>query len=176
MSYKIMYKEEDIIKRCKELAPQIQEYFNNEPFTMVGILNGAIMFFCELSKHFDEKIPVEFDFMSCTSYYDGRATTGVVKINKDLDKSIEGKNVLIVEDIIDSGYTLKYVKKLLEDRLPKKVAICTLLDKHCKRKADIESDFVGFEIDDKFVVGYGLDWDYASRNWPFIGYIETTKE
>lgn len=170
MEYKILIKEDEIINRSKELAKEIKEHFNNEPIVMICILKGSIMFFCELSKHLKD-IEAEFEFMICSSY-EGTKTTGIVRIDKDIDRSIEGKNVLIVEDIIDTGYTLNYVTKLLKDRLPKKLSICTMLDKPQRRMVDVDVDFVGFEIEDKFVIGYGLDYDQKYRQLPYVAYVE----
>lgn len=168
---KVLIKEEEITNRCNELAKEIENYFNGEPITLVGILNGAVMFFTELAKHFSQNIEVEYEFMSCCSY-DGRESTGVINVKKDLENDIAGKNIVIVEDIIDTGYTLKHIKEMLEKRNPKEVTICTMLDKSCKRQVDVKVDFRGFEIDDKFIVGYGLDWDQTHRNIPYIAYLE----
>lgn len=170
MNYKILIDEKQIIERSKELAEEIKNHFNNEPIVMICILKGSVMFFCELSKHLKD-IDVEFEFMICSSY-EGTQTTGIVRIDKDIDRSIEGKNVLIVEDIIDTGYTLNYVTKLLKDRLPARLSICTMLDKPQRRKVDVDVDFVGFEIEDKFVIGYGLDYDQKCRQWPYVAYVE----
>lgn len=168
---KILIKEEEIKQRCKELASEIEEYFNGEPVTLVCVLNGAVMFFADLAKNFSEKVEIDYEFIRCSSY-DGRESTGVISMQKDIENDIEGKNVVIVEDIIDTGFTLKHIKEILEKRKPKEVVICTLLDKACKRKVNVDVKFVGFEIEDRFIVGYGLDWDQTHRNIPYIAYLE----
>ena len=125
---------------------------------------------CELAKRIT--VPVSLDFMSVSSYGDGTSSSGVVRIAKDLDESIEGKDVLIVEDIIDSGRTLYYLLDVLNQRHPNSMKLCTLLDKPDRRVADVDVDYVGFQIEDKFVVGYGLDYDQLYRNLPYIGVVE----
>ena len=130
-------------------------------------LKGASFFTCELAKRIT--VPVEVEFMSVSSYGSGTESSGIVKIVQDLSTSIEGKNVIVVEDIIDTGRTLSY---LLKTRSPKSVRLCTLLDKPERRVVDVKVDYVGFEIPDEFVVGYGLDYDQQYRNLPYIGFVE----
>ena len=138
---------------------------------MICVLKGGVFFTCELAKRIN--LPVSFDFMSVSSYGAGTVSSGIVKIVKDLDEAIEGKDVLLVEDIIDSGNTLKYLVDILKQRKPNSLKVCTLLDKPERRVADVDVDYVGFEIPDKFVVGYGLDYDQKYRNLPYIGVVES---
>ena len=137
---------------------------------MIGILKGSVFFMCELAKRM--KSPVTMDFMSVSSYGDGTKSSGIVKLNKDLDESIEGKDVIIVEDILDSGRTLSYLVKLLGERKPASLEVVTLLDKPDRRVIPVELYMTGFEIPDRFVVGYGLDCAQKYRNLPYIGVIE----
>jgi hypoxanthine phosphoribosyltransferase len=144
--------------------------YGGKNLLMVSILKGSVVFMADLMRAIS--IPVRIDFMSVSSYGTGVKTSGVVKIIKDLDINLAGYDVLIVEDILDSGLTLKYIADLLKSRNPRSVAICTLLDKPERRKADISADYLGFEIPDKFVVGYGLDYAEKYRNLPFIGVLK----
>ena len=137
---------------------------------MICILKGASFFTCELAKRIT--VPVYIDFMSVSSYGNGTSSTGRVRIMKDLDESVEGENVLIVEDIIDSGRTLKYLSDILKSRGAKSVRICTLLDKPERRVVDVKVDYTGYNIPDEFVVGYGLDYAQKYRNLPYIGVVE----
>lgn len=137
---------------------------------MICVLKGGVFFLCELAKRIT--IPVSLDFMSVGSYGDGTQSSGIVKITKDLDESLEGKEVLVVEDIIDSGNTLYYLLDVLKKRGPKSMRLCTLLDKPDRREKDVKVDYVGFEIPDEFVVGYGLDYAQKYRNLPYIGVVE----
>lgn len=162
--------EEQIAERIAEMGAEISKEFGDEPVFLICILKGSIFFTCELAKRITS--PVEIDFMSVSSYGSGTKSSGVVKIGKDLDNSIEGKNVLVVEDIIDSGRTLSYLLENLKTRNPKTLKLCTLLDKPERRVCDVHVDWVGFEIPDEFVVGYGLDYDQKYRNLPYIGYVE----
>lgn len=161
---------EQISGRVKELGEQISRDYAGEPVYLICILKGSVFFTCELAKHIAS--PVEMDFMSVSSYGGGTSSSGVVKIGKDLDTTIEGKNVLVVEDIIDSGRTLSYLLQNLGTRKPKSLKLCTLLDKPERRVCDVKVDYVGFEIPDEFVVGYGLDLDQRYRNLPYIGCVE----
>lgn len=165
-----MIPEEQIEKRIRELAQQISSDYEGKTIHLVVILKGSVFFSCELAKRLD--IPVTMDFMSVSSYGSETVSSGRVRILKDLDESIQGKDVLIVEDIIDSGNTLAYLKDLLTARSPKSLAICTLLDKPERRVTDVDVKYVGFVIPDEFVVGYGLDYDQYYRNLPYIGVIE----
>ena len=163
--------EEELDKRIREMAAQISKDFDGEPITLICILKGSVFFTCDLAKRISN--PVELDFMKVSSYGSGTSSSGRVKIEQDLDENIEGKNVLVVEDIIDSGRTLSYLLDILGRRNPKSLKLCTLLDKPDRRVVEVNVDYVGFEIPDEFVVGYGLDYDQKYRNLPYIGYIET---
>lgn len=167
----MLISQEDVEKRIRELAEQISKAYAGKELHMICILKGSIFYTCELAKHMT--IPVTFDFMSVSSYGDEQKSSGIVKIIKDLDHSIEGRDVLIIEDIIDSGNTLYYLKGILEKRKPESIAITTLLDKPDRRETEVSVDYVGFEIPDKFVVGYGLDYAQKYRNLPYIGVIES---
>ena len=158
---KVLITENQIKERIVELANQITEDYNGEEVLFVGILKGCIHFYSDLTR--EVKLPLTMDFMAISSYGTGTSSSGEVKMLKDLDKSICGKNVIIVEDIIDSGNTLSYLKRLLSSRQPKSIKICTLLDKPSRRKADIKSDYCCFTIPDEFVFGYGLDVDQFYR-------------
>jgi len=162
--------EEKITKRIAEMGAQISEVYGDEPVCLICILKGSIFFTVELAKRITS--PVELEFMCVSSYGAGSTSSGVVKITKDLDVSIEGKNVLVIEDIIDSGRTLSYLLQNLKTRNPKSLRLCTLLDKPDRRVVDVAVDYVGFEIPDEFVVGYGLDYAQKYRNLPYIGYVE----
>lgn len=154
-----------------ELADRINKDYEGQQVHLVCILKGAAMFMCELAKRLI--VPVSFDFMSVSSYGSGTVSQGVVKIIKDLDEPIEGRNVIIVEDIIDTGHTLKYLSEILKQRNPADVKICTLLNKPSRREEkEVNVDYCAFEIPDEFVVGFGLDYDQKYRNYPFIGVVE----
>ena len=167
---RVMFTEEEVNNKIKELGAQISADMNGEPVKIICILKGASFFACELAKRIT--VPVFIDFMSVSSYGDGTESTGIVRIIKDLDDSIEGENVLIVEDIIDSGRTLKYLSDILKSRGAKSVRICTLLDKPERRVVDVKVDYTGYNIPDEFVVGYGLDYAQKYRNLPYIGVVE----
>ena len=163
--------EEQINKRVAEIGAAITEKFKGESVYLICILKGSVYFTCELAKRIT--VPVTMDFMQCSSYGGDTKSSGIVRIVKDLDESIEGKEVIIIEDIIDSGNTLSRLSKLLAKRNPKSLTICTLLDKPERRVVDdVNVDYVGFVIPDKFVVGYGLDYDQRFRNLPYIGFVE----
>lgn len=171
MNYHIdeMISEEKVDARIGELAEQLNQEYAGKELHLVIILKGSIFFACELAKRIT--IPVTMDFMSVSSYGDGMVSAGNITVKKELDEDIEGKNVLLVEDIVDSGNTLFHLKKLLSARNPESLKIITLLDKPDRRTADIETDYCGFEIEDKFVVGYGLDFAQRHRNLPYIGVV-----
>ena len=162
--------EEKVTKRIAEMGAQISEVYGDEPVCLICILKGSIFFTVELAKRITS--PVELEFMCVSSYGAGSKSSGIVKITKDLDVSIEGKNVLVVEDIIDSGRTLSYLLQNLKTRNPKSLRLCTLLDKPDRRVVEVDVDYVGFEIPDEFVVGYGLDYAQQYRNLPYIAYVE----
>ncbi|MFI3209193.1 MAG: hypoxanthine phosphoribosyltransferase [Eubacteriales bacterium] len=167
---RVMLSEEEVDKRIEEIGRQISEDFAGEQVHIIGILKGSVFFMCELAKRIT--VPVSMDFMSVSSYGDGTVSSGIIKIAKDLDETLEGKNVIVIEDIIDSGRTLSYLLEVLEKRLPKKMKLCTLLDKPERRVRDVKVDYVGFAIPDEFVVGYGLDYAQKYRNLPYIGVVE----
>ncbi len=167
---KILITKEEIAKRVKEMGEEITRDFKGEDILMVGILRGAVVFFSELVKNVD--LDVRFDFMVVSSYGSGSVSSGEVRIIKDISQPIEGKNVLIVEDIIDTGHTLKNLKKLLLTRNPKSLKIVSLLDKPSRRQVEMEGDYIGFEVPNEFVVGYGLDYDEKYRNLPEIGVLK----
>ncbi|MBG0765858.1 MAG: hypoxanthine phosphoribosyltransferase [Tissierellales bacterium] len=158
----VMISEQEIKDKVKELGKMITEDYKGKDLVVICVLKGAIMFVSDLIKEI--KVPLAIDFMAVSSYGNSTKSSGVVKIIKDLDDSIEGKDVLIVEDIIDSGLTLAYLLDNLESRDPKSIEICTLLDKPTGRKTDVNTKYVGFEIKDEFVVGYGLDYAEKYRN------------
>ena len=164
--------EEQINKRIAEIGAEITEKFKGESVYLVCILRGSVFFATELAKRID--LPVELDFMTVSSYGADTISSGVINVKKDLDGSIEGKNVIVMEDIIDTGNTLSRLIKLFESRNPKTLTLCTLLDKPERRMVDdIRVDYTGFTVPDKFIVGYGLDWDQKYRNLPYIGLVET---
>ena len=168
----VMISEEEIEKRVCELAAQISSDFAGETVKLICILKGSAFFACELAKRIT--VPVTMDFMSVSSYGAGTKSSGIVKIVKDLDQSIEGRDVLVVEDIIDSGRTLSHLMKILNERKPSSICLCTLLDKPERREVDdVNVDYTGFQVPDEFVVGYGLDYDQMYRNLPYVGVVET---
>lgn len=161
--------EEDIKNRVKAIAEQIDIDYHGKAVTLICILTGSIMFTVDLAREL--KTPVEFDFMSVSSYGDATTSSGHVKINKDLSNSITGKDVILVEDIIDSGRTLHHLLPFLNSKNPNSLKLCTLLDKPEKREYNVDVDYVGFEIPDYFIVGYGLDYAQKYRNLPYIGIL-----
>ena len=167
----VLISEKEIDNRILEIEDRINKDYEGEELTLICVLKGGVMFMCDLAKRLN--LNVRLDFMSVSSYGSQTKSSGVVKIIKDLDDSIDGKNVLVVEDIIDSGNTLSYLMDILKKRGPKSIKLCTLLDKPSRReKKDVFVDYVCFEIEDKFVVGYGLDYDQRYRNLPYIGVME----
>ena len=162
--------EEDVAKKIAEMGAQISKDYEGESVYLLCILKGGVFFTTELAKHIT--VPVNIDFMSVSSYGGETTSSGIVRIVKDLDTPIEGKNVLIAEDIIDTGRTLAYLMEHLKQRKPKSLKLCTLLDKPDRRVSDVKVDYTGFEIPDEFVVGYGLDYDQRYRNLPYVGVIE----
>ena len=167
----ILISENEIHNRILEIADRINKDYEGEELTLICVLKGGVMFMCDLARRLN--LSVRLDFMSVSSYGSETKSSGVVKIIKDLDDSIDGKNVLVVEDIIDSGNTLSYLIDILKKRGPKSIKLCTLLDKPSRReKKDVFVDYVCFEIEDRFVVGYGLDYDQRYRNFPYIGVME----
>jgi hypoxanthine phosphoribosyltransferase len=169
-SIHVLISEEEVDRKIKELGEQISKDYAGQELHLICVLKGGAFITCELAKRID--VPLSIDFMAVSSYGSETVSSGRVKIIKDLDDSIEGKKVLIVEDIIDSGNTLKYLVDLLNGRKPNSIRICTLLDKPDRRVTEVPVDYVGFQIPDKFVVGYGLDYLQKYRNLPYIGVIE----
>ena len=168
---RILLKEEEVDKRIAEVAAMINRDYAGKEVHLICILKGGVFFTCALAKRLT--VPVSMDFMSVSSYGSGTESSGVVRIVKDLDESIAGKNVLIVEDIIDSGRTLAYLIEILKQRNPESIHLCTLLDKPERRvKKQVKVDYTCFEIPDEFVVGFGLDYDQKYRNLPYIGVVE----
>jgi len=167
---KVLISEQDVDARIEELGKKISEDYAGKQVHLICILKGSVFFMCELAKRIT--VPVSMDFMSVSSYGDGTKSSGIVKIAKDLDETLEGKDVIIIEDIIDSGRTLYYLMDVLQQRKPKSMRLCTLLDKPDRRVKDVKVDYVGFAIPDEFVVGYGLDYAQKYRNLPFIGVVE----
>lgn len=166
----VLIAEEDVDKKIREIAEKISKDYEGKTVTLICILKGSVFFTCELAKRIT--IPVKLDFMSVSSYGAGTESSGRVKIIKDLDDSVEGKDIVVIEDIIDSGRTLSHLMTLLSSRKPNSIKLCTLLDKPDRRVVPVDVDYTGFNIPDKFVVGYGLDYDQNYRNLPYIGVIE----
>lgn len=170
----VMLSEETVDAKIRVLGEQISKDYAGKQVHLVCILKGSVFFTCELAKRIT--VPVTMDFMSVSSYGSGTASSGNVKIVKDLDQSICGKDVIVIEDIIDSGNTLSCLLELLADRQPNSLRLCTLLDKPERRVKDVYVDYTGFQIPDKFVVGYGLDYDQKYRNLPYIGVVSFEEE
>ena len=167
---KVLITEEELRECVKKLGEQISRDYQGKNLLMVSVLKGSVVFMSDLMRSIT--IPAQIDFMSVSSYGSGVKTSGVVKIIKDLDQQLEGKDLLIVEDILDSGMTLSYLSQLLRARNPRSIRIATLLDKPERRTADIQADYYGFRVPDAFVVGYGLDYSEKYRNLPYIGVLK----
>ncbi|MBR4210162.1 MAG: hypoxanthine phosphoribosyltransferase [Lachnospiraceae bacterium] len=165
----VLIPEEEVDKRISEIGEEISKAYAGRTIHMICILKGGAMFMCELAKRIN--LPVTMDFMSVSSYGDDTKSSGIVRISKDLDEKLEGKDVLIVEDIIDSGRTLSYLVEVLKQRGPKSIEICTLLDKPSRREKMVKVDYSCFSIPNEFVVGYGLDYAQKYRNLPYIGVV-----
>lgn len=170
---KALISEEEVDARIRELGEKISKEYEGKQIHLICVLKGGVFFMCELAKRIT--VPVSMDFMCVGSYGDGTKSSGVVRLAKDLDESIENKEVLIVEDIIDSGNTLYYLMDVLRQRKPASLRLCTLLDKPDRRVKDVHVDWTGFEIPDEFVVGYGLDYAQKYRNLPYIGVVEVAE-
>ena len=166
--------EERVNEKIRELGEQISKDYAGESVHLVCILKGACIFMCELAKRIN--VPVSMDFMTVSSYGSGTKSSGIVRFKKDLDDPIKDLNVLIVEDIVDSGRTLHYLTEVFKERGCKSVRTCTLLDKPERRVVDLTVDYTGFLIPDEFVVGYGMDYDQRYRDLPYIGVVEFAKE
>ena len=167
---KELISEEKVVARIKEIAEQINKDYEGKSVTLVCILKGSIFFTTELAKYLT--VPVVIDLMQCSSYGADTKSSGIVKLAKDLDEPIMGKDVILIEDIIDSGRTLSHLVKLLSQRDPASLTLCTLLDKPSRRVVEVDVKYTGFEIPDEFVVGYGLDYAQKMRNLPYIGVVE----
>lgn len=167
---KVLIDEEKIAKRVAELGAQIEKDYEGKEPIVVAILKGSIIFYGDLVRKI--KLPMRFDTMAVSSYGSGTSSSGNVKIKKDMSHDICGKDVLIIEDIIDSGNTMKSLTALLEHRGAKSIKVCAFLDKPSRRQTDFEADYIGYSIPDEFVVGYGLDYDEKYRNLPYIGVLE----
>lgn len=167
---RVLLSEDEIRAKVQEMGKKLSEDYKGKNLLLVTVLKGAVVFLADLMRQID--VPAEIDFMVVSSYGSGIKSSGVVKIVKDLDVPLAGKDILIVEDILDSGMTLSYIKELLQSRGPRSIRIVTLLDKPARRKVDLQADYVGFEVPDEFVVGYGLDFDERYRNLPYIGILK----
>ena len=167
---RVLLSEDEIREKVRELGGKITADYKNSNLMLVTVLKGAVVFLADLMRQID--VPAEIDFMVVSSYGSGVKSSGVVKIVKDLDVPLAGKDILIVEDILDSGLTLSYIKELLESRGPRSIRIATLLDKPSRRKVDLQADYIGFSVPDEFVIGYGLDYDEKYRNLPYIGVLK----
>lgn len=167
---KILFSPEQLEERISVLGQQITKDYEGKDLLVVGILKGSNIFTSDLVRKID--LPLKMDFMVVSSYGNATQSTGVVKIVKDLEKSIEDRHVLIVEDIVDSGLTLKYLKEILLTRGPKSVKICSLLDKPSRRKEIVQIDYLGFQVPDEFIVGYGIDYAERYRNLPYVGVLK----
>lgn len=167
---RVVLTEEEIRKRVAELGDEISADYGTEPLLLIAVLRGASLFIADLAREISS--PVELDFMAVSSYGSSTKSSGVVRIIKDLDEGIEGRHVLVVEDILDTGLTLKYLLKNLASRGPRSLEVCTLLSKEGKRRVPISCKYVGFDIADEFVVGYGLDYAEEYRNLPYVGILK----
>ncbi|MDO4292834.1 MAG: hypoxanthine phosphoribosyltransferase [Eubacteriales bacterium] len=166
----VMLTEKEVDDRIQAIGEQISRDYAGRQVHLVCVLKGGSFFMCELAKRIT--VPVSLDFMSVSSYGSDTKSSGVIKIVKDLDESLKDKDVIVVEDIVDSGRTLSYLLKMLQGRGPRSMALCTLLDKPERRVVDVHVDYTGFQIPDEFVVGYGLDYDQRYRNLPYIGVVK----
>ena len=168
---RVLITEEEVDQRVREVAARISKDYEGKSVHLLCILKGSAFFMCELAKRIT--VPVTLDFMSCSSYGSGTVSKGIVRLAKDLDETIEGRDVIIIEDIIDSGNTLAYLFELLSARKPASLKLCTLLDKPSRRiRHEVKVDYTCFSIEDLFVVGYGLDYNQRYRNLPYVGVIE----
>lgn len=165
----VMYDEETVNKRIQEIGAQISKEYEGKEILLICVLKGATFFACELAKRIT--VPVQIEFMKCSSYGNETESSGVVKITQDLDQPIRNKHVIVIEDIVDTGRTLSYLLELLGKRDPASIKLCTLLDKPERRVTNVKVDYTGFQIPDEFVVGFGLDYAQNYRNLPFVGII-----
>lgn len=167
---KVLYSQTDITKRAKEIAAQINKDYDGEDLILLCTLKGSVLWFADILKNIT--VDTKIDFVSASSYGASKTSSGVVKIKFDPEINMYNSHVIVVEDIVDTGNTLKYLLAKLEERGPKSVKVCTMLNKESRRTADFHADYVGFEIDDLFVIGYGLDFDQRYRNLPYIGVVK----
>lgn len=167
---KVLLSEEEVDSRIRAIGEQISKDYEGKEIHLVCVLKGGTFFMCELAKRIT--VPVSLDFMSVSSYGNGTESSGIIKIVKDLDEPLMGKDVIVIEDIIDSGRTLSHLLKMLKERKPASLRLCTLLDKPERRVVDVDIDYTGFQIPDEFIVGYGLDYAQKYRNLPYIGIVE----
>ena len=167
---RVLISEEEVDARIRKIAAEISRDYAGKEIHLICVLKGGVFFTCELAKRIT--VPVSLDFMSVSSYGDDTKSSGVIRIVKDLDESLKDKDVIVVEDIVDSGRTLSYLLKMLQSRGPRSLALCTLLDKPERRVVDVNVNYTGFQIPDEFVVGYGLDYDQRYRNLPYIGVVK----
>ncbi|MCQ2567545.1 MAG: hypoxanthine phosphoribosyltransferase [Mogibacterium sp.] len=167
---KVLYTQEDITRRAKEICKQIDKDYEGEEVLLLGTLKGSIMWMVDIMKYLT--VDTSIDFITASSYGSSSFSSGVVKITYEPNVNMYNKNVIIIEDIVDTGNTLKYLIEKLEGRGPKSIKVCSMLNKEARRKTDFKADYVGFEIDDLFVVGYGLDFDQKYRDLPYISYLD----
>lgn len=167
---KVLFSKEEIYKKVKELGTKITQDYEDKDLVIIGVLTGSIVFVSDLIREID--IPLEVSLIKVSSYGNSQVSSGIVKINQDTDINIEGKDVLIVEDIIDTGLTLKNLVELLTTRKPKSINICTMFDKPERRKVEIDVSYIGLKVPDEFIVGYGLDYAGKYRNLPYIGVLK----
>ena len=167
---KVLFTQEDISRRAKEICKQIDKDYEGEEVLLLGTLKGSVMWMAEIMKHIT--VDTSIDFITASSYGSSTMSSGVVKITYEPTANMYNKNVIIVEDIVDTGNTLKYLVEKLQERGPKTIKICSMLNKEARRTADLEPDYVGFEIEDLFIIGYGLDYDQKFRNLPYISYLD----
>ncbi len=170
----VLITEEQLDKRITEIAEQINKDFGSKDITLVCVLKGGVMFMTDVAKKLKQK--VEFEFIDVSSYNGGTVSSGKLTINKDLETSIEGKHVILLEDIVDTGRTLIYLIEYLKEKNPASLKLCTLLDKPSRRVVDVNADYIGFTIPDAFIVGYGLDYAQKYRNLPYIGILHLDEE
>lgn len=170
----VLLSAQEIAQRCQELGEQISDDYQGEEVHIIAVLKGSFMFLADLVRNIE--LDVSIDFLGLSSYGSRKATSGVVRMTSDLALPIQGRHVIVVEDIIDTGLTMKYLLENMQTRKPESIAICTLLDKPSNRTADVPIDYVGFEIPDAFVIGYGLDDAEFSRHLPYIGVVKQEEE
>ena len=171
---KVLLSEEEVDSRIKQIAAKVSKDYAGKEIHLICVLKGGVFFTCELAKRIT--VPVSLDFMSVSSYGNSTSSSGKITIKKDLEQSIQGVDCLLIEDIIDTGYTLSMLKPMLLERKPESLKICTLLNKPDRREVEMEADYTGFSIPDEFVVGYGLDYAQKYRNLPFVGTLEFIEE